>query len=232
MSSSPKVLGSFLYGQPCSERNTAYLQSVSPQLPTKDEVKCLDITSFKKHLRHKANLSNFTSFFEKIANADTLFADHMNLTRFPVGVIKKLKKLEMIDISGNQIRKIPHKMFKLAPKLDKLLMSDNRVMIPKKMPLISSKTLQTLMLSNNDIEMIYKITFSKLPALKVLYLDSNKLRNIVPLLGVMPSLQYLHVGQNYLTEIPNKQLVSPVLKQYITKSQKADNPEDKIGPLK
>lgn len=212
--------GSFLYGEPCSERNTAYLQPIAPKLPD-DKVKCVDITSFKKYLRHRPNISNYTNFFKEAANADTLYADHINLTEFPIVVVKQLRELEMIDLSGNKIRKLPNKMFRLVPKLDKLLLPDNRIIIPKRTPLISSTTIKTLMLSNNGIEMLYKYTFSKMPALEVLYLDSNKLSAIAPIFGTVPNLKYLHIGQNYLILIPDKSRISPSLTHYITKSQRS-----------
>lgn len=220
MTNSILIFGSFLYGQPCSERNTAYLQPISPKLPLQDEINCLDITSFKKHLRHRPNLSNYTDFFKKVVKVDTLYADHMNLTKFPVAVVRRLPNLETIDLSGNKIRRLPNKMFKLARKVNKLLVPDNEITVPKRNPLIASTTLKTLMLSNNGIVILHKFTFAKMPALEVLYLDSNKLRTIAPIFGTLPNLKYLHVGQNYLKTIPDKSEISNSITHYITKSQK------------
>lgn len=110
-------------------------------------------------------------------------------------------------------------MFKLAKKLDKLLAADNRIIIPRRTPLISSRTLRTLMLSNNGIDQLYKQTFIMVPTLEVLYLDSNKIRSITPIFNTLPNLKYLHLGKNYLTSIPPKNFVSPSLIYYITKSQ-------------
>lgn len=212
---------SFLFGQPCSIRNTAYLK-VHKWIAPPGEINCVDVTGFKKNMHNKIRLSNYTNFFTKASNADTLYADHINITRFPILIVKSLPNLELIDLSGNKIRKLPTKMFRLAPKLKKLLVSDNKIMIPKRVSLMSSITLQTLMLSNNGIHTIYKYTFRKLPNLEVLYLDNNNLKTLNPMFGTLPNLKMLHVGRNYLTAIPPKELVSKSLRQFITKTQKKD----------
>ncbi|KAG5872932.1 hypothetical protein JTB14_009342 [Gonioctena quinquepunctata] len=210
---------SFIYGEPCSKRNTAYL-AVETWIYPDHNVKCLDITGLKKGLISNVNISRYVDFFKEVLETDTLYSDHMNLTKFPISIVKNLPNLQMIDLTANNIARIPGKMFKLAPKLDKLLMSNNRVIIPKKKPLIASMTLRTLMLSNNEIKKIYKYTFMKLPALEVLYLDSNNLKTIAPLFASVPSLKYLHVGRNFLTNIPPKTMISRSLNHYITKSQR------------
>lgn len=164
-------------------------------------------------------LPEYKEFFQKVSAADTLYADRMNLTIFPIFVVRSLPNITTIDLSGNHLRRIPNKMNKISKKLEKLLVSDNRIIIPKQHPLLSSRTLQTLMLSNNEIKRLFKETFAMLPALEVLYLDSNKIKSIAPILNTLPSLKYIHLGKNYLTSIPPKNLVSPSLEYYITKSQ-------------
>ncbi|CAH2011690.1 unnamed protein product [Acanthoscelides obtectus] len=180
-----------------------------------EPIKCVDMTGFKRIIKERFSLFNYTKFLAASRPADTLYADHMNLTRFPVSLVRALPNLELIDLQGNNIRRLPIRMHLVAPKLDKLLVADNKVAIPKSKPLMVSDSIRTLMLSNNGIERIFKYTFAKLPALQVLYLDGNKLRNIAPIVGVLPSLKYLHVGRNYLETIPPQNL-----KYYVTKDQK------------
>ncbi|XP_056631676.1 carboxypeptidase N subunit 2-like [Diorhabda sublineata] len=213
------VQGGFLYGQPCTIRNTAYLRVGEWSLPTND-TKCVDVTGFKMNLHGRINLANYTKFFEEVEGADTLYADHLNLTHFPIMIVKSLPNVETIDLSGNRIKLIPPKMFKLAPKIQKLLFDDNRIAIPRRKPLISSHSLKTLMLSNNNIAFIYQSTFSKLPSLEVLYLDNNNIQDISPLFKKMPNLKFLHVGRNVLNYIPAKKNISDSLISFITKSQK------------
>lgn len=218
----PLVSGGFTYGEPCSERNTAFLQKIAPRYPLNHNIKCVDITSVRNvRLSQKIlKAPNYKTFFAKTVEADTLYADHMNLTKFPIFVVRSLPKVETIDLSGNRLRRIPNKMFKIVKNLDKLLIADNNVAMPKRTPLFSSKSIKTLMLSNNGIEQLYKQTFTLMPVLEVLYLDSNKITNIAPIFNTVPRLKYLHLGNNFLINVPQKDLVSSSLVQYITKSQK------------
>lgn len=212
---------SFQYGEPCSEKNTAFLQRTTPRYPLNSNITCVDITSVRNLRLNKKIIRSpaFSAFFEKTREAETLYADHMNLTKFPIFVIRNLPSVQTIDLSGNLIRRIPPKVFKFAKKLEKFLIANNRVVIPRTSPLISSRTTKTLMLSGNGIEHLYKQTFIMMPSLEVLYLDDNKLTSIAPILDTLPNLKYLHLGKNYLTSIPAKNAVSPVLEYYITKSQ-------------
>lgn len=218
---SRRVSSGFYYGQPCTERNTAFLQRIHPRYPLSNEIKCVDITSVRNIRLNQKILRSpiYSSFFKNTSTADTLYADHMNLTKFPIFVVHSLPNVETIDLSGNRIKRIPPKMFRIAKKLDKLLVADNKIVMPKRSPLVSSTTVKTLMLSNNGIEQLYKQTFSKTPLLEVLYLDGNRIRSISPIFNTVPNLKYLHLGKNYLTNIPPKDFVSPSLVFFITKSQ-------------
>lgn len=212
---------SFTHGQPCSERNTAYLYVMTWMIPSQKEINCVDITGFKKSLSTSFSLSNYSLFFERVGGADTLYADHMKMKRFPALVVHALPNTETIDMSVNDITKLPLKMYKIAPKLTKLLLSENKIIIPKKRPLTSSPTLMTLMLSDNGITYLNKYTFSRLPALEVLYLDSNKLRYIYPrMFSLTNNLKYLHLGKNHIANIPPKSAMPKSIQQYITKSQR------------
>ncbi|KAJ8919784.1 hypothetical protein NQ315_006313 [Exocentrus adspersus] len=215
--------GSFIHGQPCSDRNTAYLYVNTWRLPLQKEINCVDITGFKKSLSTTFNLSNYVPFLERVASADTLYADHMGIKKFPILIVHSLPNTEVIDMSANNLTKLPNKMYKVAPKLNKLLLSENRISVPKKRPLMSSPTLKTLMLSDNGITNLYKLTFAKLPELEVLYLDSNKLKFISPrMFSAVRNLRYLHLGKNYIAKVPPKSVMPPSIVHYITKSQRPD----------
>uniref|UniRef100_A0A6P7G3P7 Leucine-rich repeat-containing protein 57-like n=1 Tax=Diabrotica virgifera virgifera TaxID=50390 RepID=A0A6P7G3P7_DIAVI len=213
------VRGSFIYGQPCTEKNTAYLQVGTWRIP-ENRTYCVDVTGFKKNMHSRINLSKYKEFFDAVQLADTLYSDQCNLTRFPIVIVKSLPNVELVDLSINVIHKLPTKLDKYAPNIKKLLLSDNRVFVPRRGPLLSSKTLETLSLSNNQINKVYKSTFKKLPNLQVLYLDNNNLQTLEPIFGTVQNLQFLHVGRNYLTSLPPKEEISHSLKRYITKSQK------------
>ncbi|KAH1010108.1 leucine-rich repeat-containing protein 15 [Dendroctonus ponderosae] len=206
---------SFLYGQPCSVRNTAHLYPWNWTIP-KNATNCVDLTKSSNR-----NLANVTEFFRDVRLADTLYMDHMNLSRFPTAVIYSLPQLEMVDLSGNAIRRLPYRMYKIAHSITKLLVPENAIFIPRRRALFKSITIETLMLSKNEITNISPVTFAKMPQLKVLYLNDNKLKFVSYKMFVpLPHLLYLNLEDNYLSRIPQKSRMPAFLKFYQIKKQK------------
>lgn len=209
---------SFLYGQPCSVRNTAYLYPWNWTIP-KNQTNCVDLTKSSNH-----NRANVTEFFQEVRLADTLYMDHMNLSRFPTAVIYSLPQLKMVDLSGNSIRRLPYKMYKIAHSITKLILPGNAVFIPRRRPLFRSMTIEALMLSKNEITNIFPVTFAKMPQLKVVFLNDNKLKYISYKMFVpLPHLRYLNLEGNYLSRIPLKSRMPPLLDFYLIKKQKANS---------
>ncbi|XP_060519676.1 phospholipase A2 inhibitor beta-like isoform X2 [Cylas formicarius] len=206
----------FLYGQPCSERNTAYLYSTTWTIPENREINCVDVTGFRN-----PNLMNYLEFFRLASAAHTLYADHMNLTSFPVSMVFSLPGLETLDLSGNHIRRLPYRMYKIAPSVSKLMVAENRLFVPKKRPLFVSNTVKMLMLSKNKIGHVYPVTFKRMPNLEVLYLDSNAIKCIsADIFKPLAGLKYLHLGLNQIQDFPAQSLMPPQLRHYITKDQR------------
>ncbi|CAG9761718.1 unnamed protein product [Ceutorhynchus assimilis] len=206
---------SFLYGQPCSDRNTAYLYPNDWIIP-ENSTNCIDITKSGNPVA-----GNRTDFFKLVNQADTLYADHMSLDRFPTAIVYVLPRLEMLDLSGNEIRRLPYKMYKVMPRVTKMLLPENAVFVPRKRPLFKSVSIKMLMLSKNRIQNIYPGTFSKMPNLQILYLDGNRLKFISPDMFLpMSRLLFLHLGGNAIEEAPPKHLMPLLLKFYIIKDQK------------
>ncbi|XP_044254126.1 leucine-rich repeat-containing protein 15-like [Tribolium madens] len=208
------VEGGFTEGAPCSSRNTAYLNPSKALFPS-DPVKCVDITGMGKSL----------VFHEQwpIQQADTLYADHMDLTRINRTIFTFMPNLELVDFTGNRIRRIPMYISGIIPKLTTFLLAKNRVRLPKQRPLMKSNTVKTLMLSHNKIRALQTMTFTKLPSLRVLYLDSNYLQFITPIMfRSLINLRYLHLGNNLLKQVPSKSLMPNSLSVYIVKGNKLE----------
>ncbi|XP_030746529.1 carboxypeptidase N subunit 2-like [Sitophilus oryzae] len=206
----------FIFGQPCSDRNTAYLYPTTWTIP-ENATQCVDVTGY----RNQTNPQHHEAFLKLVPEATSFFADHMNLSVFPLDMIRLLPSVETIDLSGNQLRRIPFKTDLWVPKLSKLMLADNSLFIPKKRPLMRSMSVKMLMLSRNGISRLYPMTFSKLPSLQVLYLDGNKLKMIQPeVFKPLYALKYLHLGDNALMKVPPKTRLPEQLKFYITKSQR------------
>lgn len=185
----------FLYGAPCSTRNTAYLSIQNSRMPH-EAVICVDIT----HLPPKA--LNLT--MDSITTAHTLYADHMYLKRIPVKILSHFPNLDLVDLSGNNIKYMHPRSFNKNPHLRKLLLSDNRVRTGKVKVLLKQASLTDLQLSRNKIKYLPARIFSGLPSLKVLFLDGNQLSKINPkVFSGLSNLKYLHLGNNWLKTIPS-----------------------------
>ncbi|KAL1516700.1 hypothetical protein ABEB36_000578 [Hypothenemus hampei] len=207
---------SFLYGQPCSDRNTAYLDTTRWSLP-KNQTNCVDITGTTSI----SSIPQEDEFYSPVRDADTLYADHMNLHKFPIFLIYRLSRLELVDLSDNHIRRVPHKLHKIAPSLTRLLLPDNAIVVSSKRSLFKSDSVKLLMLSRNFIKNIYPITFSKLPNLEILYLDGNYIKHFTSnVFRSLSRLLYLNLENNVLEEVPPKEMLSSELRIYIVNNQK------------
>lgn len=188
-----------MYGAPCSERNTVYMSPVNPHYP-KGNLTCLDVTGM--------GLSTRIPNPERLRHITTVYADHMRLQEVPLYVFNVAPLMELLDLSGNKITRIPKDTFLQTPHLKILLLSDNRIVVPRRFPLLKSKSLHTLVLSNNGIRRLSPYTFRQVRKLKVLYLDRNRLIRISPkVFKPLKQLKYLHLGGNQLKELPPNLLV-------------------------
>lgn len=211
------VIAGFLYGAPCSDRNTAYLSPQKSRLP-KETITCLDLTGMGS-----ISVIPHTHLLE---NVTTIYADHMHLEQVPYYTISFTPLLELLDLSGNNIRRVPKDSFILNPKLQTLLLADNHVAIPKRMAFLHSDSLKILSLANNKIRRLGPLTFSELPKLTVLYLDRNLLRRINPkVFRPLKRLKYLHLGNNQLKRLPPKLTMSSRKLILIAKGNPFNNTE-------
>lgn len=146
----------------------------------------------------------------KITQATILYADHMHLRIIPDSILISMPKLEFIDFSSNNLRRISKDSFLSLIGLHTLLLEDNHVFVPKRTPLLNSNSLKTLSLSNNKIRRLKPNTFKELKGLTVLYLDRNWLIRLHPkVFKPLKYLKYLHLGNNRLKVLPHIVLEVP-----------------------
>lgn len=185
-------------GVPCDDNNTAVLDTRDLwRIP--NTVQCVDIRSLGNRY--------FIPDFSGIQSAITLYADHMRLVTVPDFVLMKLPNLQLLDLSGNRLRKIVKDIFLPYEKLDTLLINDNEILLPKT-PFLNSKSISTLVLSNNKIKKLRHSTFMQLPNIVKLYLDRNLLKQVNPnTFNTLKHLKYLHLGSNQFKALPQIALV-------------------------
>lgn len=203
------AFGGFIQGEPCHEKNTAILQPKRPIWPSKN-IHCADVKNMGNDTWHQ--------FIRRIENVTSVFADNMLLTRLPYQTIRMLPKLEILDVSNNNIRKIYKNAFIRNKNFQTLLLSHNKIVLPKKTPFLSSQSLINLYLNNNNIKFIPSVAFIELASVRALFLDSNRLVRIKPIIfAPLKNLKYLHLGNNRLVTIPPKEQLPVGLVTYITK---------------
>lgn len=151
----------------------------------------LDISNKDKKISYKltpelANLTNLKKLpFSITANDDIGFY----LSKFP--------KLESLQLSGQNINKVPKEVFKLT-ELKYLSMSYTKLKIlPKGLSKLTK--LEHLSVKNNLLNEI-KIDFSRLTQLKTLHLTNNQFESIPKSLNKAASLEMLYLQNNNIRE--------------------------------
>ncbi|XP_017775159.1 PREDICTED: leucine-rich repeat-containing protein 57-like [Nicrophorus vespilloides] len=184
----------FLFGQPCSSRNTIELKMDKVVMPR--EVQCVMLTDANPKLVH--------AYIHFIENATTLYADHLNFKKIPFYITKAMRNLELIDLSYNRIGKVHPMIISRHRNLDKLLLDDNRITMPANERFLESSSLKTLSLNNNWIDQLYHESFMELPGLRVLSLQGNQLTAIYKkAFKPLKNLKYLNLADNKLIRPPN-----------------------------
>lgn len=198
-----------MYPAPCTKKNTAFLGLQHSRIP-KERIVCLDIKSLGGYI--------IPSYIDKIETSRVLYADHMLLKIVPIFLTEVLPELEYIDLTGNNIKHIDPYTFQKNKNLTTLILSDNKVHITKRHPLIRHSHLTQLYLSKNKIKHLRIVTFHGLPELTTLYLDGNRLVSINPkVFASLKKLNFLHLGNNQLKKLPPKDQLPTSLLTYITK---------------
>ncbi|KAK5640105.1 hypothetical protein RI129_010916 [Pyrocoelia pectoralis] len=189
------------YGVTCDDHNTVILETRDLWRLPINAVQCVDIRSLGNR--------SFIPDFVGLETVTALQADHMRLKTVPDFALIKLPNLELLDLSGNQLRKIAKDVFVPYQKLDTLLLNDNEVMLPKT-PFLNSQSIKTLFLSNNKIKKLKYNTFVQLQNLVKIYLDRNLLNQVNPnVFTTLKHLKYLHLGSNQLKVLPQIVLFQP-----------------------
>ncbi|CAC5384169.1 Protein flightless-1,Protein flightless-1 homolog [Mytilus coruscus] len=122
------------------------------------------------------------------------------LNNFPLGV-DTLTNLQDIDLSGNDLPRVPETLYKLSP-LKRLNLSNNQI-TELSLVIDTWVNLETLNLSRNKITALPS-SLHKLVALKKLYINSNQLDfdGIPANIGKLHNLEVFSAANNNLEMIP------------------------------
>ncbi|XP_066497040.1 matrix-remodeling-associated protein 5 [Hoplias malabaricus] len=128
-----------------------------------------------------------------------------------------LRKLELLMMHGNDIRKIPDGAFRDLLALQVLKMSYNKVKVITGHSLQGLTGLVRLHLDHNRLEFIHPDAFLGMTSLRLLHLEGNHLQRIHPatfstfsLLQHFPvsTIKHLYLSDNLLTSLPREMLKS------------------------
>ncbi|XP_071129219.1 protein flightless-1 homolog isoform X5 [Mytilus edulis] len=122
------------------------------------------------------------------------------LNNFPLGV-DTLTNLQDIDLSGNDLPRVPETLYKLSP-LKRLNLSNNQI-TELSLVIDTWVNLETLNLSRNKLTALPS-SLHKLVALKKLYINSNQLdfEGIPANIGKLHNLEVFSAANNNLEMIP------------------------------
>lgn len=133
---------------------------------------------------------------DKLFNPKELFSEIALKAR---AFFQNFKEQEL-DLSGDQITKIPNELCELHT-LTKLDLSRNRFRIPSELP--NLKSLRILSLQRCKLVEVPK-EMGNLESLEDLDLRENYLEKIPKEIGNLKHLEFLNLGDNFLTEIPEE----------------------------
>ena len=145
-------------------------------------------------------LEDFPEIICKLKNLEGLDLSHNDITKIPnsIGQLKRLKKL---SLSHNKLKTLPENMGNLK-KLTKLYLSNNKIRsYPEAINNI--KSLKTLFLENNQL-LIIPESIEKLKNLKHLYIYRNKIKELPENIKSLKNLKTLSIFFNQIESIPTQ----------------------------
>lgn len=151
---------------------------------------------------YRLNLSNQqikmpsdTTIWNRFTNLEYLSFKNVHLTNLPVG-IGNLKKLKVLDLSGNDFKFLPQSFSNLENLTELFLNDEKKMDIDKSLLVIENlPRLKILHLENDNLKKIPK-NLLHFKNLQTLYLNNNKFKQPPIDLKLLKNLNYIDLHDN------------------------------------
>ncbi|MHC8346225.1 NEL-type E3 ubiquitin ligase domain-containing protein [Pseudomonas sp. RT6P73] len=142
------------------------------------------------------------------SHVGSLKLDNMNLSTSPEGFLTRYRHLRWLSMSNNRLRELPPALGEMHG-LTRLDLSRNQILLSSETArtLSGRVTLRLLSLANNQIGI--SPDFSLITDLRTLDMSNTGIDNWPPGVGAQPLLDYVQLGNNQITTIPDSILAPP-----------------------
>lgn len=165
------------------------------------------------------NLTLLPNLIEQSPNTTMVVMNDLNLTSINSEDISKWKHLTRLDVSYNNLKKLPSHLLSGCQTLYELYISDNEIIEIEIETFADISSLIHLVLSSNHIEILNPNLFKPLINLKSLSLDNNRIQTVDPyLFSNNVKLDWLNLSYNNISNV-ELQMVNKLQQLYIS-----DNP--------
>lgn len=142
------------------------------------------------------------SSLDKFIMLTELYLDRNYITELPEGLLKNNTGLRILDLSGNQLKRLPNDLLTSLPELKEIHFDWNRLEEVNPELFCNNRKLEVIKFYSNKIKTFHTDTFKDLPELKVLSISGNKLNFFdFATLSASKKLVRLSFYGNKLTEI-------------------------------
>ncbi|VDD87512.1 unnamed protein product [Enterobius vermicularis] len=182
-------------------KNLRYLDLSYNKIST---LRKIDLRHMDKLIEIRLNDNALTSIgdgaFDELTQLQYLYLQRNGLTNFDSSrLLDGLKKLEVLDLSCNNLEKVPH--LHNHPNVRQVKFDSNKIRVLRSSTFKNNPRLQLLSLQNNRIDSLADGTFHELKQLTILLLENNLIHRLM--LRGAPRLQQLNLRNNSLNELEN-----------------------------
>lgn len=167
--------------------------------------KILEHKTLKNFECQKCGFTEISSeHFNGLDSLTKLLLNGNQINRINESAFQSNGNLQFVDLSENQLKKLPYATFAATRHFKNLYLTNNPIELPVNKSFFKSESLKILVMDGCNITAIYSHTFGELPALEVLNLNRNHIEGL-PLnsLTINSKLKSLMLESNRLRTFGN-----------------------------